>query len=261
MVPYFSESDYRAVAELQSRGITEHSGLQPVYDKLLDLHQAIYPRIRNHNLDLHPRWHKASIISRETAACPVQNAALVLPYFRSREQAEMVERLMGRDQFAAGVDTFRHPVIELRLTPACFAVELIVSPYAWWDQQNLVGKLGLPQHRAAFYELLAAMGHNCYFGFWQGSELDRMCLTSAELTHRRIVDAWMETFSDGQDWFRLGYWFDPEAPALDDESIQTEVFEAVRKLNRIYSFLVWTSNNNFQAFYERGRRAPSRLYA
>lgn len=261
MAPYFTEQDYRAVAESQSRDTSGNADLQRAYDKLLDLHNAVYPRIRNHNLDLHPRWQKTSIISRESAACLVQNPAMVLPYFRSREQAQIVERLMGCEPMAAGVDTFRHPVIELRLTPSHFAVELVVSPYAWWDQQNLVGKLGLAQHRAAFYQLLAEVGRDCYFGFWQGTDLDRMCLNSTELAHCRIVDAWMETFCDGQDWFRIGKWFDPTSPALDEDTVAAEVFNAVRVLNRLYSFLVWTSNNNFQSFYDRNRRAVSRLYA
>ena len=50
---------------------------------------------------------------------------------------------MGKESGAqtGDVDTYRHPVIELRLTPDQFAIELILSPYAWLDQQNLIGKL------------------------------------------------------------------------------------------------------------------------
>src|SRR5262245_21110965 len=106
-----------------------------MYKRLETLYTAIQPRIRNHSLDLHPRWQKPLIISQESAAAIGGKDSLVLTYFRSREQAEMVEKLMGKDDVSVSgnVETYRHPVIELRHTPDYFTIELILSPYAWWD--------------------------------------------------------------------------------------------------------------------------------
>lgn len=236
---------------------------QAAYNKLLELHNAVYPRLRNHGVDLHPRWQKASVVVQESAAALEQSSALVLPYFRSREQAEMVERLMGKENIAqsGGVDTFRHPVIELRLTPYSFAIELILSPYAWWDQQNFIGKLELPHHRATFRQILMEMDGDYCFGFWQGLELSEMHLCNAQLRRGNILDEWMNTFADGQDWLRVGRWYEPEASALHPSYITSEVLNTIKSLNRLYHFLLWTSNNNFQDFYEKRQRYAKRLYA
>lgn len=257
---YFSAKDHMAL----TAGHGQTSGeFQAAYDKLLDLHNSVYPRLRNHGMDLHPRWQKASVIVQESAAALEQSSALVLPYFRSREQAEMVERLMGKENITqcGGVDTFRHPVIELRLTPCSFAVELILSPYAWWDQQNFIGKLELPSHRATFRQLLNEMDGDYCFGYWHGLELSEMHLTNAQLRRGSIMDEWMNTFADGQDWLRVGRWYEAESPMLFRSCIVTEVMNAVRSLNRLYNFLLWTSNNNFQDFYEKRQRYSKRLYA
>lgn len=236
---------------------------QSAYNKLLDLHNAVYPRLRTYNLDLHPRWQKSSIITQESAAALEQSATLVLPYFRSREQAEMVERLMGKEQMTqpGGLDTYRHPVVELRLTPQAFAIELILSPYAWWDQQNFIGKLELPHHRTTFRNLLTQMDGNYCFGFWQGLDLCEMHLSNSELRRGKILDEWMDTFADGQDWLRVGRWYEPDAMELERPAILNEVFETVKQLNSLYQFLLWTSNNNFQSFYEKRQHYSRRMYA
>jgi hypothetical protein len=248
---FYFDGDHAALAAGQAT--TGSDELQTIHAKLLDLHTALYPRMRNHGLDLHPRWQKTSIVSRESAAelDPVQS--VVLTYFRSREQAEMVERLMGKDRITAGcqVDTYRHPVIELRLTPDHFVVELILSPYAWWDQRNFIGKLERPNQRQAFRRLLRDLDDDYRFGFWNGVHLSDMHLTNGELQFGRVLDEWMDTFADGQDWLRVGKWYTPYNAALSTDNILSEVLRAIKSLHSIYQFMLWTSNNNFHAFYEK----------
>ncbi len=257
---YFLVQEHQALIAGHGQANVDFEG---AYNKLLELHNAVYPRLRNHNLDLHPRWQKSSIITQESAAALEQSATLVLPYFRSREQAEMVERLMGKEQMTqpGGLDTYRHPVIELRLTPQAFAIELILSPYAWWDQQNFIGKLELPHHRATFRRLLMQMDADYCFGFWHGLDLCEMHLSNGELRRGKILDEWMDTFAEGQDWLRVGRWYEPEAVELERSAILNEVFETVKQLNSLYQFLLWTSNNNFQSFYEKRQHYARRMYA
>jgi hypothetical protein len=256
IMSYFFTGDHSALASSWSIGGTE---LQETYRKFIDLHMALYPRLRNHNVDLHPRWQKTSIVSYESAASLEQGQSLVLTYFRSHEQAEMVERLMGKDH--SSVETYRHPVIELRLTPENFAIELILSPYAWWDQQNFIGKLELANHRSAFRSLLRSMDSNYRFGFWGGTHLSDMHLTNGELLRGKILDEWMDTFADGQDWLRVGKWYSPEDTALDANNIIPEVFGVIESLHNLYQFLLWTSNNNFHSFYEKRHRQLRRSFA
>jgi hypothetical protein len=234
-----------------------------VYNRLMSLHEAIHPRVRNHNLDLHPRWQKSSIVSQESAASPDDHNSWALTYFRSREQAEMVERLMGKDRVAinGNVETYRHPVIEFRYTPQHFAIELILSPYAWWDQQNFVGKLELPAHRETLRTLLRGLDPNYRFGFWHGSDLDDMHLTVGQLLRGRVLEEWVDTFAERLDWLRLGKWYDVEDPILETNHFYVEAFETVKSLHSLYTFILWTSNNNFHGFYEKRRRQVRRNMA
>lgn len=228
-----------------------------LYDKLMRLHDALHPRVRNHNLDLHPRWQKSAIVSQESAAALEPSNSWVLTYFRSREQAEKVERLMGKDRVAiqGNVETYRHPVIEFRFTPEHFAVELILSPYAWWDQQNFVGKVQLADHRKAFRDLLSGLDANYRFGFWHGTNLSEMHLTVEQLRRGRVLNDWIDTFSDRLDFLRIGKWYAAEEMLLDSDRVAAEAFNAVKDLHNIYTFILWTSNNNFHSFYEK--RQPS----
>jgi hypothetical protein len=260
---YYFQGDHLALVSGHGQSVNASAELQHAYSKFFDLHTAIHPRVRNHNLDLHPRWQKSSLISRESAACLEQSSSLVLTYFRSREQAELVERKMGKEPGAqtGDVDTYRHPVIELRLTPDQFAIELILSPYAWLDQQNLIGKLELPNHRSTFRSILRSFPADYRFGFWNGVELGDMNLSISELLRGRILDEWMDTFADGQDWLRVGKWYSPEDPVLQVGNILPEVFETIKTLHSLYTFLLWTSNNNFSDFYEKRQRQVRRVYA
>jgi hypothetical protein len=230
--------------------------------KFLDLHSALHPRVRNHNFDLHPRWQQSTIVTRQSAASvDGGEESVVLTYMRSREQAVMVERLMGREGATVESNTYRHPVIELRLTKDHFAIELIVSPQAWLDQQNLIGKLDLPQHRAAFRTLLRGLDPDYRLGFWSGTHLGDMHLTISHLMHGRILDDWMMTFCDGLDWLRVGKWYHHGDPVLDSDAIVMEAFNHIKALHTIYTFILWTSNNNFRSFYEKRVRIGKRAYA
>jgi hypothetical protein len=99
------------------------------------------------------------------------------------------------------------------------------------------------------------------FGFWNGLHLGEMNLTISELLRGRILDEWMDTFCDGQDWLRVGKWYAPEDPALDASCILHEIFTTVKSLHGLYSFILWSSNNNFGDFYEKRQRTTRRAYA
>jgi hypothetical protein len=244
--PYFLKED---LLSLQQSSSLDLQGLQ---DKFVELHTSLRRRMRDHNWDLHAHWDKTQMISSRSAASSHWINGIALPYFRSQEQARLVERLMGRDGvgFNASIDTHRHPVIELRLTPEHFAIELIVSPSSWWDQRNLIGKLSVSRHRDALRDLLRRMDGDYRFGFWDGIHLSDMHLTNRQLLRGTILDEWMSTFADGQDWLRVGVWYEPEDPALDSPQIISEIVQRVGSLYGVYNFLLWTSNNNFQTFYK-----------
>ncbi len=245
---YFTKTDHETFTSQPTRDI------QPVYDKFYELHRSVYRRIRDHNYDLHPHWNKAALISQHSASCSNEIAGLSLPYLRSREQGALVERLMGRDTVGVSdnPEAYRHPVIELRITPEHFAVELIMSPLSWWDQRNFIGKLAIDRHRDTLRGIIQNNVDGDYrFGFWDGVELSDMHLTCRQLLRGNILDEWMSTFADGQDWLRIGVWYEPEASQLSTDNILNEIVGRVIALYQLYTFMLWTSNNNFQSFYRK----------
>jgi hypothetical protein len=248
---YFTQQDHASLA-LHSVTTTQgDSDRQLAYDKFVELHRTLHNRLRDHNYDLHPRNQPTAVLFDGSVSGQTSGEALVLTYLRSREQALAIERMMGRDRQAikSDVQTSRHPVIELRLTPDHFSVELVVSPEAWVDQQNLIGKLGIQRHRETFRGLLQRMDGDFRLGFWSGCDLSDMHLTTRQLSRGNNLQEWMSTFCDGQDWLRVGIWYAPDAPQLDTTRILREMTDRIGALYRIYTFMLWSSNNDFLSFY------------
>ncbi len=251
MPPYFSQADHQAL----HIAAAAPSDTQAVYAKLLELHHTLHRRMRDRAWDLHPHWDKARLIASSSVSCQPGSEieGFVLSYSRSREQAALVERLMGRDyaHAAANAEVARHPALELRVTPDAFAIEMIISPSAWWDQRNLIGKLSIDRHRAAFRTLLQRMDADFRFGFFEGCHLNDMHATGRQLLRGKVLDEWMGTFADGQDYLRIGIWYTPEEDSINAENILAESLRRLEQLYSLYSFIAWTGNNNYQSFYPR----------
>jgi hypothetical protein len=250
---YFSPADHQSLMLTAERGTNRDNALQLVYDKFFELHKSLHRRLRDHNYDLHPHWERASTLSNHSATFSGKTDVLALPYFRSREQAQLVERLMGRDtlDYQSTIEIYRHPIIELRLTPDCFAVELVLSPSAWWDQQNFVGKLAVQRHRETFRTILQRMDGDYCFGFWDGTQLSDMHLTTRQLVRGTYLNEWLSTFADGQDYLRIGAWYPLDDDALETNHILSELVHRVGALYSVYNFMLWTSNNDFHSFYNK----------
>ncbi|MBZ0304363.1 MAG: hypothetical protein K8J31_31795 [Anaerolineae bacterium] len=256
---YFTHADHTA--------LSTHTGslkALPVYEKFWNLHETVRDKIRMNDWDLHPHWRKASIISDASSAAAVKpQDVMVLSYFRPYEQARLVEGLMGIEPADADQDvqTYRHPAIELRIAPEYFSIELVVSPLAWWDQQNFIGKLELGRHRDALRRLLYRLDGDYRFGFWGGENLADMHLTTWQMLHGRVLDEWMDTFADGQDWLRMGIWYEPESSSLSAHYIVQEAITRIGELYSLYDFLLWTGNNNYHDFYHKRDKYARRMYA
>lgn len=253
--PYFTADDCAALTSTPAQTVPV------VYDKMVELHHALYRRMRDHQWDLHPYWERQPFLIGRSAASSAPFTGVSLPYSRSKEHAARVERLMGRDGAGSPVEITRHPVIELRLTPEHLSVELILAPAAWWDQRNLVGKLSIPRHRAALRTLLQRMltdNDDLRVGFWEGIHLSDYHLTTRQLLRGTVLDEWMSTFGDGQDWLRIGAWYPTDHANLTTDAILRDLTGRISALHQLYAFFVWTSNNNFHNFYPGAAALNSR---
>ena len=132
-------------------------------------------------------------------------------------------------------------------------VELLMAPDAWWDQQNLLGKLSVIRHKQDFYASLKNFGGNYRLGFWKGVHLSEMHLKAAHFQHIRIIDEWMSTFQANADWFRLGIWYDFDSEFLEEDHIVDELMKQIRLLYSLYMDIRWSSDNNFREFYGNTR--------
>lgn len=248
---YFTVAQHAALLSVDAGAQGFEAELQSAYHRLLDLHAHLYPRLRKHGFNLHTDAFPTAV-PMASVTSSAGEATLAMGFMRSQTQAQVIENRMGRE---GEIDPRRHPVIELRLTPHSFAVELVVAPDAWLDQQNFYGKLMIDQHRSAFIKMLLKLQEDYSFGFWSGVEQGDMHLSTRRMPQARILNEWLSTFAPGRDYLRLGRWYDLTDDTLSETSAVSEVFEHIRQFNAFYDFIAWTSNNNFIDFYERNLRA------
>lgn len=249
---YFTEQDHRSLLSTASN--TSEADFQRIYHRLTDLNRYLYPQLKKHSLKLHPTSAHPGGVSASTAAMQFPSEVMSLTYMRDQRDAYTVEGIMGRDQLSladTGIEPSLHPVIEIRLSPDFFAVEMVISPTAWYDQQNVSGKLSIEQHQVTLYNLLNELEDEYFLGFWSGTHISDMHLSTRRLPPQFILAEFLSTFAAGRDWFRVGRWYAPEAAELDESSIREELFARIRDLYNIYTFMLWTSNNNFVSFYRK----------
>lgn len=252
MTAFLSREDLQSIA-LNPSSLDEASG--DVGVKLRELHEQIHAQFRMHNLHLRVFSEGRAIVHPRSVATLTQGGGLAINYLRGLSEAEIVERLMGREEVGNGasVEARRHPVIEIRLTPEHFTVELLLSPDAWWDQQNMVGKLSIERHRDAIYKLLRNFPGDYRLGFWRGVHLSDMHIRGEMFRHRRVLDEWLSTFEPGKDWFRVGTWYELDDELLAPNQIRDEVIQQIKLLYPLYQDILWTGDNNFRTFYSAQR--------
>lgn len=249
---FFSKQDHDLSKEAAADTLNDRAELSDLAGRLAQIHRDLFSQMRSNQLNLYPTTQDASkIIQTSSIAAPDKDGVLTINYWRGQGQGVVVERRMGRQIIAEAVDLHRHPVIELRLAPEHFAVELIISPDAWWDQQNLAGKLSIERHRKTFYDAFQKFDDRYRFGFWSGIHVGEMHLNAEQMRWKQVLDSWISTFSPGKDWFRLGVWYQPEELAAEATQIVPEVLRQIKALYRVYQQLAWTSDNNFVEFYQK----------
>lgn len=228
---------------------------QVVKKRLFNLHEQIYGQMQGNDLELHIITAPDKVVMNSSISDPSAKDVLSLAYLRASRQAVTVERLMGREESAneQNIEIRRHLAIEIRLSQEKLAIEMLMSPDAWWDQQNLVGKFSIARHKQEFYARLGQFPINYCLGFWKGVHLSEMHLKTAHFQHPRIMDEWLGTFQPNADWFRIGIWYDFDDEALSEDNIAAEVMKQIRMLYELYELIRWSNDNNFREFYDNKR--------
>jgi hypothetical protein len=231
-----------------------HVSDDKAHEMLTTLHHQIYPLFFKHSIDLHPVVSHRPVCLSSVSTCCEQDV-LTLQYTRSYAQAALVERLMGRDDMINhSVDVRHHPVIEVRVMPSFIAVELIVSPYAWWDQQNFIGKISIERHRQRFFRFIQSLDSEAKIGFWRGTQLEGLDVQVGQLKNPRVWNDLMDTFDAGKDWFRIGMWHTQDLSELLITHSPEQWVHQINQLYVMYNDLIWSSNNSYRDFYHASRK-------
>lgn len=212
------------------------------------VHAALYARFRKYNIHLDASLNKESVTGHS------HTDTQTVTYMRPTAEAQTVERVMGRDIANRPIDLHCHPVIELRANANSLVLELVMSPQAWIDQENLLGKLSIVRQRHEFRKLISHLNPEMRLGFWRGQQLDDMHLTADQLSYANVFEHWMATYTDRQDYFRAGMWY--SADQITD-NMAVELFNRAQELYSLYNFMTWTGNNDFRSFYQHGAIAMS----
>ncbi|MGB7337482.1 MAG: hypothetical protein WBC91_01210 [Phototrophicaceae bacterium] len=244
---YFSQDDIQALCGDNSRLKSE------IQARFLTIHKKVFEQLHINDIELNIIKPSEKAVHADTVSRHKNkndDKVLSVQYMRSRSQAVTIERLMGREEIASANNLIvrLHPVIEVRLSENGLTVELIISPDAWWDQENLKGKLSISRHRYEFYTLLMTLEDAYIMGFWEGVHQSDMHLAGKYFQHPRILDEWLSTFNTNSDWFRLGVWYALDDEALAEDQITATIVEQVRALYPVYLYFLWTSGNNYREF-------------
>lgn len=246
---YFTPSDHQAMRQVQQS--PDSAPVQEAWRRMDALHSGLHQRLQQYNIALSPNPQTGQAVGVQTLTSPLPQDALSIIYTRSRAQAVTVENLMGRDSVNVSntVRLLHHPAVEVCLSPEHLAVELVIAPTAWYDQQNFVGKLSIKQHREDFYALLEKVPGRCLMGLWGGLRPQDSHIDLSKLPPKVLLYEYLDTFAAGRDWLRFGYWYEPADDDIDAQHISATLFADIEALYQPFRFIAWTSDNNFRRFY------------
>jgi hypothetical protein len=261
---YFSTADY-ALFESGLASNAEYDGERArVHDKLVMLHQQIYPSIREQRWDLHPHWMPQWLIS----ASRISPATPWIDFMTLRySKAETIIKLMKKEL----IDDFGHfyanAMLAARIDHKGFAVELLVSEKAWVDGQNLKHRLqNGAEQRGHFRNLLAELGGEHTFGLSKFIRNDGRPMGYQEIVRAKasrlvnvgMLTATMDKYEPGGHELRLGIHYGPDDPRLCANKIYDEVLTRFEQLYPVYAFLSWSPKNDFRKKQNANQKSPRR---
>ncbi len=261
---YFSLGDY-SVFETALASNAEYDGeRERVHDKLVVLHDAIYPEFRKRKWDLHPHWMTQWLIS----ASRISPATGWIDFMTLRySKAETIIKFMKKEFIEDFGHFYANAMIAARIDASGFAVELFISDKAWVDGQNLKQRLmnGMEQ-RGHFRNLLADLGgeHTLRLAQFMREEgkpkgyQEVLRAKASRLINVGMLNSTVEKYSPGAHELRLGIHYKPNDPRLAKETIVGEIMTRIAQLYPIYAFLSWSPKNDFRKNNHAGQKSSRR---
>lgn len=261
---FFSPADYALFNERLASNPEHDSERGRVRDKLLLLHEKIYPQIRKYKWDLHPHWMSQWLISawRTSPATP-RIDFMTLRY----SKPEALIKLMKKEL----IDDFGHfyanAMLAARIDDEGFAVELLISEKAWVDGQNLKNRLqDGAQEKGQLRSMLAELGGEHAFSLAQFVREEGRPRKYEQVLHAKasrlvnvgVLNATMDKYKPGGHDLSLGVRYGPRDKRLRSDRIVDEILTRIEQLYPIYAFLSWSPKNDFRMTQDANKKPPRR---
>ncbi len=261
---FFSPGDFALFANRLSSNPEYDSERQRVRDKLVLLHEKVYPEMRRRKWDVHPHWMSQWLISawRISPATPRINF-MTLRY----SKPEALIKLMKKEL----IDDFGHfyanAMLAARIDDEGFAVELLISEKAWVDGQNLKNRLeDGTEGKGAFRSMLAELGGEHAINLAQFVREDGHPATyqpvlrakASRLVSVGVLNATMDKYKPGGQDLSLGICYSPKDKRLSADQIVDEILTRFEQLYPIYSFISWSPKNDFRKKLDADKKQSRR---
>lgn len=248
-MPFFNPSEFEIFSDAHSTDPASDADRVRFRDKLVWLHQQIYPEIRARRWDIHPHWTPQHLIStaKITRASP-RIDSLLLRYSKAQTVVKLLKKEFGYD--------LSHPystaLLAVRADQRGLGVELVVTDRAWADAQNLKNKLvhGAPEKRH-LRQLFAELGGDYTLSYELVDRLERGTITSevlrvkcSRLVNLGTLDSTLAKFAPTIHQLRVATRISNGDPEMDADALPTALLYRIGQLYMLYQFVSWSPRND-----------------
>lgn len=221
-----------------------------VKDKLVRLHERIYPEMRRRGWKIYPHWHKGWIVS----AWYISPHMACIPFLRLRYAKPQALMRRMEKLFLDDFGRFHaHVMLAVTIDESSLGIELLIPSAAWVDGQNLRGKLvGAPDaydNRCQFGEIVAALGYRAQVQIVErtGENRGRIWAKRARAFRSPAPLATATAlYEPGKHDLRIGTWYRPDDPVLAPAAIGQEVLTRFEQLYPLYQLIAWSPTNDYR---------------
>ena len=221
-----------------------------VKNKLVRLHETIYPEMRTRGWRVHPHWHKGWIVS----AWYISPHMACIPFMRLRYAKPKALMRRMEKLFLDDFGRFHaHAMLAVTVDEGSVGIELCVPSSAWVDGQNLRGKLvGAPDaydSRCQFGKLVAALGYRARVQIEERTDEGRGRVwgkRARAFTSPAPLATAIAIYQPGKHDLRIGTWYHPDDPLLRSTAIGQEVLARFEQLYPLYQLIAWAPTNDYR---------------
>jgi len=249
---YFAPADY-AVFDARHRSEALYNEVRAtVKEKLLRLHDRLYPEMLRRKWRLSPHWHKGWIISPWYISPQTTSiSSMKLRYAKPRALMQRMEKLF-QDEFGR---FHAHAMLAVSIDDSALGIELFIPSEAWVDGQNLRGKLvGAPDSydfRRQFCQMVTALGFRARVQIEERTDEGQGAVwgkRARAFESPALLATATALYRPQKHDLRIGTWYRPDDPLLCQTTINREVLDRFEQLYPLYQFVAWDPTNDYRRY-------------